>query len=201
MFMAEKVLYLDLETTGTDANNNAIIQIAGIIEINGEVKDEFDFHIKPFVGAEVKLDAIAINGQTLESLATYPDGIIVKKQVTDLFGKYIDSYKKNKGINDKFQFVGWNGDFDFQFLSKFWERNNDKYLGSYIHYYHRLDTQKILNALWAMGKIEIENTKLETIAAYFGISLTNAHDALGDVRATREITLQVCQKLNWLKDV
>jgi uncharacterized protein YprB with RNaseH-like and TPR domain len=35
------ILFIDIESTGLDPKRNGIIQIAGIIEINGEVKEKF----------------------------------------------------------------------------------------------------------------------------------------------------------------
>lgn len=42
-----KLLLFDLETTGTDAVKNGIHQISGKIIINGEVKETFDFKVRP----------------------------------------------------------------------------------------------------------------------------------------------------------
>jgi exonuclease I len=40
------------------------------------------------------------------------------------------------------------------------------------------------------GEITLQNYKLETVAGHFGIEL-KAHDALSDVKATREIIRKV----------
>jgi len=43
--------------------------------------------------------------------------------------------------------------------------------------------------LWQMdcdGEIELENYKLETVCAHFGITLY-AHNAISDIKATREL--------------
>ena len=43
--METKILWLDTETTGTDSTLHSIIQIAGIIDINGETKKEFAYNL------------------------------------------------------------------------------------------------------------------------------------------------------------
>jgi len=39
-----KLLFLDVETTGVDNSKNGIIQLSGIIEIDGVIKEEFNFN-------------------------------------------------------------------------------------------------------------------------------------------------------------
>lgn len=34
----------------------------------------------------------------------------------------------------------------------------------------------------------LENRKLTTVAKFLNIDLTNAHDAMGDIRATKEVS-------------
>ena len=45
-----KLLFLDTETTGLEPGKHGVVQIAGIIEIDGVVKEEFDFLCRPFDG-------------------------------------------------------------------------------------------------------------------------------------------------------
>lgn len=42
-----KVVFFDLETTGTLVNKHGIHQISGMIVIDGEVKETFDFKVQP----------------------------------------------------------------------------------------------------------------------------------------------------------
>ena len=38
----KKILWNDLETGGTDPQNNAVLQIAAVIEIDGKIVDQFE---------------------------------------------------------------------------------------------------------------------------------------------------------------
>ena len=49
----KKLLYFDTETTGLDPVRNGIIQIAGIIVIDGEVKEEFNIKMQPHENDEI----------------------------------------------------------------------------------------------------------------------------------------------------
>lgn len=42
-----KLLFYDLETTGTMYWRNGIHQLSGMVVINGEVKETFDFKVQP----------------------------------------------------------------------------------------------------------------------------------------------------------
>lgn len=42
-----KILFFDCETTGIDPKKNAIHQLSGIMDIDGIIKETFDYKIKP----------------------------------------------------------------------------------------------------------------------------------------------------------
>lgn len=42
-----KLLFFDLETTGTNPGRNGIHQISGQIVIDGKHVQDFDFHVRP----------------------------------------------------------------------------------------------------------------------------------------------------------
>lgn len=43
-----KIIYLDTETTGLDKEKNDVIQVAGIIEIDGKEVERFNIFCQPF---------------------------------------------------------------------------------------------------------------------------------------------------------
>ncbi len=45
-----------------------------------------------------------------------------------------------------------------------------------------------------MGRIKTENLKLGTVCKSFDVSLDNAHNALADIKATRELAIQLQKK-------
>ena len=102
-------------------------------------------------------------------------------ELTKLFGKYIDKFNKN----DKFTAIGYNVKFDMDFLSNFFKKNNDKFFGSWISWY-ALDPMQICFFYDFIGILKLNNYKLGTVCEHFGIEL-DAHDALNDIRATREV--------------
>lgn len=184
-----KVLYFDTETTGLDKDKNGLIQISGIIEIDGVVTDSFNFKIAPFEKDIIEPDALKVNKTTIEEILTYPKPNIVYSQLLQLFDKYIDKYNKD----DKFFPAGYNIKFDLEFLSSFFKKNNNLYFGSYCNW-HGIDGLSLVHYMEYLGGLKLKNYKLGTLCEYFDIQL-NAHDANEDITATRELILKIKEKL------
>jgi DNA polymerase III subunit epsilon len=177
----KKVFWFDIETTGLDTSKCGIVQLAGLVEINGKVEDEFDFKCKPFPGDLIFDEAIVIHGLTKEIMETFDDPAVMHRNLLSVLGKHCDKFDRL----DKFYPAGYNVSFDYNFLQSFFMKNNDKFFGSWFNH-RRIDP---LSVLWIgdlLGKYNLDNYKLETVAKHFGVTL-QAHNALSDVKATREI--------------
>ena len=186
-----KILYLDTETTGITANS-AVIQFAGIIEIDGEVKEEFNIRCKPHKDADISEKALEVTGMTLDIINSYQEPKEALWEMESIFEKYCSKFDKN----DKFVLVGQNIKFDFQKLHEFYTRLGNKYLGSWINFKLMFDTLAVIQALQVVSKMPIlENNKLITWCNHFNIELENAHDALADIKATKELAQVLFKKL------
>lgn len=182
--MMNKIIFIDTETGGVNAEKSALIQLSGIIEVDGTEKEKFNFYIKPFENSELNEKALEVQGRTLEELGTekYIDESIIYKKFLEILDKYIDKYDKN----DKFIVAGYNVKFDIDILKAFFERNNNKFLFSYFNS-SMLDPLYSVRLLQIAGILPIlENNKLETWCKYFNIEL-KAHDSLQDITATKKL--------------
>lgn len=186
----KKVLFFDVETTGVKAEVNGVFEIGFVIEIAGKVVDEAKFNVQPFKGQIIEKEALDISGMTLEKLKTFPLPGAVHKGITGIWNKHVDRFDKS----DKFYPAGYNVRFDLDFMSEFFGRNGDKYFGSYVNW-KRIDPLPVLYWLDFKGAISLENYKLETVCEYFGIKI-DAHDALSDIKATRELIEKVDEFIN-----
>lgn len=187
-----KILYFDVETTGRDPKVNEIIQFSAIVEIDGEVKETVNWYCQPTRWENVEPEALEVTGKTIEELQTYPPASALMDGLESLFNEYIDKYDKT----DKFYPAGHNVGFDLDFLQAFWKQHGDKYgTGSYQNW-RSLDSRVLAHFLITAGKIpEPENIKLSTLCAQFDIPI-NAHDAMSDITATREL---IKKMLTYLK--
>jgi len=189
-----KVLWLDTETTGL-SEKSSIVQVAAIIVIDGKDKERFNINMRPFPEAEISPEALKITGLTEAGIKAYPDPIDQHKKITGIFNKYIQKYDKT----DKFILAGQNVSFDLTQMIRWFTRCNDTYLGSYINFKRTLDTNQIFRAFQLAGVFpELENTKLVTIAKFFGIEF-NAHDAMADIEVTRTIGNKMIKMLRRLR--
>lgn len=179
-----KVMYIDVETSGLNTSNNALLQLAGIIEIDGKERESFNFLIRPHKSALINDRALEVNGMTREEIKEYPP---YKKQYNNfiaILSGYIDKYDKT----DKFYFVGYNARFDMDFLREFFNRNNNQYFGSWF-FFPPIDVMNIAAVHMMISDERCKDFKLITIAEHYGISLENKkmHDAMTDIRVTQKL--------------
>lgn len=180
-----KLLFFDLETTGTNPARNGIHQISGQIVIDGKKVEDFDFHVQPNPKAVIEEQALSVAGVTREQVLAYPSMGEVYKQLVAMLGKYVDKFNKK----DKFFLVGYNNAaFDNQFLRGFFLQNGDNYFGSWF-WANTIDVMVLATAYLAERRPEMENFKLSTVAKFMGINVDDEalHDAFYDIYLTREI--------------
>lgn len=180
-----KLFFYDLETTGLDCSRNGIHQIAGIIEIDGVVKEEFNFKVRPFPNDQIDPGALTIAGVTKEEIFNYPYHMDIYLQLTNIIARYINKFDKT----DKFHLVGYNNcAFDNAFFRQFFTKCLDKFFGSYFHS-DSIDVMVLASYKLMDERTLIDSFKLSSVAQYLGIKIdeTGLHDAMYDIRLTREI--------------
>ena len=184
----KKILWFDCETTGLNPVKNDIVQIAGIIEIDGEIKDEFNYTCQPFSFENIEQSALDVNKRTIEELKGFNHPKLVKDAFTTKIGLYCDKFDRN----DKFYPAGYNCKFDIDFLAQWFNKSGDNYLGSWINW-RALDPLPMLYIMDFKGEISLPNYKLETVANWYQMEL-KAHDAISDIKVSRAIFNKLMEK-------
>lgn len=185
-----KIVWLDLETSGKDPKQCGILEIGAIMEIDGKQVDTFHGYVRPADFLTIEEEALGVNGIDREAIAAFPEERTALAAFQAWLGKYIDKYDRS----DKALIGGFNVHFDIDFLMAFWNRQGDKYFGSWFMY-HPVDLRAFaayeLRDRWA----SMPNGKLMTVTrvilggdAVDAILATEgkAHSALADITATRE---------------
>jgi DNA polymerase-3 subunit epsilon len=192
----KKILWLDVETTGLDPNRNGLIQLAMLMDIDGEMVDEVQLDFQPFQKDEITINELGFQKEwrefdlgdntvlpatniTAQTLWGYL--IPTTMKINHFLQKHISKFDKN----DKAYIGGYNVPFDIAFLSKFYEKCGDKYLGSYINW-KQVDVRSMVYMLDFHDHIRLDNYKLATVAEHFGIEL-DAHNPMSDIKVTREL--------------
>jgi DNA polymerase-3 subunit epsilon len=174
-----KLFFYDLETTGVKFWKNGIHQISGAIVIDGEIKESFNMHVKPYPAAIIEQEALDIAGVTEEQIMAYADMTHVHQHLLQTLGKYVDKYNKM----DKFHLVGYNNaSFDNQFFRAFFTQCNDNYFGSWF-WSDSLDLMVLASHKLMDERSAMENFQLKTVARKLGIDVdeTKLHDAKYDI--------------------
>ena len=165
--MPTKLLYADVETTGTDPEKHGIIQLAAILEIDGEEVDSFTSNCNIHKGDEITEEALDVNGLTQLQIASFPDPAGVKHKFERFLAEHVDRFDRA----DKCYLVGYNGTFDDEFLRAWFAKCGDKYYGSWICW-PPIDVA-VLAAVHFMiegGREKLHNFKLGTVARALGIA-------------------------------
>lgn len=180
-----KLLFFDLETTGVMHWRNGIHQIAGMVVIDGQVKEQFNFKVRPNPNAVIDESALAVGNVTREEIMGYEEMYDVHYRFLKMLQKYVNKFNKN----DKFHLVGYNNaSFDNQFLRAFFVQCEDKYFGSWF-WSDSIDVMVLAANALKDERAKLENFKLKTVASYLGIMVDESrlHDAMYDIELTLAI--------------
>jgi len=202
--MQQKLIFIDVETTGTNPECNGLTQISGCVQVDSDVMESFDYFVRPFPQDVIESAALEVTGIDRRQFLPpeHPDHLAVPGQVFEdprevyvhmhtLLKKYVGQYDKS----DKFQFIGYNAhSFDMPFMRRFWEKNNDRFFGSWF-WYPCLDVMLVWAQILQPVRAELTNFKLATVAKYCGIDVddTRLHDSQYDIELTRELWLSACK--------
>jgi DNA polymerase III subunit epsilon len=186
-----KIFWFDTETTGLKAGVHDAHQIAYLVDIGGEIVDEGCVWIRPTRWENVEASALEKCGVTLEELKTSKKYQPIKQahaQLCGAMGKHVEKYDRG----DKFYPGGYNCRFDYDFLQDLFVQVGDKYFGSWFN--HRIiDPLSLARVLEQNGLLTtttgapLDNMQLGTVCAAYGINIGTAHNAIDDVKATRDL--------------
>jgi len=179
--MKNKILAIDLETGGLDEKLCGLTQVSGIIYIDGEEVETFNFDVKPFEGSTVNAKALEVTGKTFDEVMGYRPEEEVFKDFTTILKKYINPMS----WEDSFTQLSYNAPFDQRFLIEWFGRCGRKF-PNYISY-KTVDPLAFLRILDAQGITNLKSYKLSLVYKAIFNKEFDAHDAEADIRATMEV--------------
>lgn len=163
--MVNTYTVLDIETTGISAAHNAeILEVAAYHTDGITISDYFHEYIKPW--NKIPKKTIEINH-------------ITEDMVKDKANKFVVLPRLRKFIGDT-TVVAHNATFDFNFINIELFRIGQPLLNKYIC------TQKSFKKFFPKEKSNLAN-----VADVLGISLEDAHSALGDTKATTQVFIEL----------
>jgi DNA polymerase-3 subunit epsilon len=182
-----KLVFVDIETTGTDSKKHGIVQISGMVEVDGSIKQDFDLKVAPFPEDEIDPAALEVIGRSEDDLWAGVNPQAAHSSIVATLGRYVDKFNRM----DKFDIVGFGVTFDDQFLRDWFRMCGDIYYGSFFRW-PPIDVA-VLAANKLIGKRGASDFKLATVAEMFGIEVDRfrTHDAMYDIEITRELYQKV----------
>ena len=187
------LLYVDTETTGLNVANCSIWQLAGYItDTTKNITESFDFRIRPYRGETISEEAAVKTNVTQEQLDTFPSQSEAFNSFVSLLGKFVDLEDWNQRVIP----VGYNISFDLDFLRAWFIFNNSATLFSKNIYFPGIDVMYLAAYCLLGERSKMRNFQLSTVYEKLtGKSLTDAHNAMADIDATKELLNVIVGKL------
>lgn len=180
-----KKIFYDVETTGLDPNKSSIHTIAGLIEIDNEIVEEFKFFLAPHPKAIIEPEALRIGNVTEDEIMMYDTMGVGLQGLKRILSKYIDNFNPK----DKAHLVGFNNrGFDDKFLQMWFKLCQDPFIGSWF-WVDSLDVMVLASEYLLERRAQMPSFKLKRVATELGITFDekDLHNAMFDARLTREI--------------
>lgn len=186
-----KVCWIDTETSGLDSQQNGIIQLAYIIDIDNEPVD-CGILYNNCKGKAHDPKALEMNQFTPEMIVTFPPSVHMYKRFKEVLKKYVNPYDKDR--ENKFIIGGFNVDFDVRFLMQLWKDHDDQHLFAFFNFGF-IDPSVLARFLQYSGQPVPAGMKLGELAAFFDIvPFGELHDAMVDIKLTREVSRKMMQQ-------
>lgn len=190
-----KVLWCDTETTGLKPENSGAFQIAMLYKFGPDKKKVWErvFYLNPIdeeKGILYHDEAAETHGISRETIESYGKPEIVLPKIAGFLNEYGRSFDSENKF-EKLTFAGYNCKFDWEHLDALFKRYTEYKMADFFEA-RTLDVYAQVKRAAEMGKIATKNQKLGTVCKSLEVPLENAHNAIGDITATRQlgITLQ-----------
>ena len=177
-------IFYDIESTGLNEYKHSIHQIAGLVDIDNEIVEKFDFKTRPHPKALIEPEALSTCKVTKEQILAYPDMKEAYKKFSLLLGRYVDKFDPKQ----KAWLIGFNNrSFDDRFLFPWFAQNGDTYAGSW--FYFGLDVQSLAAQYLLNRRANMPSFKLKRVALELGLEIDQdrLHDASYEVELTYKI--------------
>jgi len=180
-----KLIFFDVETSGVNFWQHGIHQLSGIIEIDGEEVQRFNYQVQLHPAALIDDEALKVGHTTRERVANYCSQESVHKEFLTCLALYVNKFDPK----DKFHLVGYNSAaFDNPFLRAFFKQCGDDYFGSWF-WSCPIDVMVLAGQYLMAWRPTMKDFKQSSVAKQFGIEIDESrlHDADYDVEVLRSI--------------
>lgn len=189
-----ELIFFDLETGGLDETRHPVIQFAGIAVGPGWAELEtLELKVK-FDPATAEPDALRVNGWTAEAWRAALAPTRAQSEITAFLLRHATLTKTGRSGRpyQVAEVAAHNAPFDARFLAAWFKRAGIFLPAACFEALDTVDLARWVSRGWATEK-RPANHKLGTLCEHYGIPHQDAHDALGDVRATVLLARHLCE--------
>lgn len=197
---------MDFETGGLDSKKNPVTEVA-MLGITGDTLEEitrFEAYAEyNYLPAGVYSDkAMQVTGILIEDLIE--QGMPIKQFVDGVIDTFCQCNAKCQGAYQKVILVGHNFGFDTSFLQQVFtlcKKDLSKYVSGKTDHFGNfqpdyIDTVHLSKMKWQEDDL-MENYKLGTVVEKAGLELSDAHRAINDVIANKEVFVSFINDLRY----
>lgn len=181
------ILFIDMETTGTEASKNTAIEISCRLDVNGQTVSRFTRRFFNPANAAINLGALKVNKVPLQELITLG---MSKEGKEDAVVVELVDYLLGIQVQGPLVVSGQNVQFDINFLKALLAKYSVEGLDQVIGYKY-LDTFSLAMGLIEAGKLVTPGgkTNLQSLAEGLGINTKGRalHTAEADVDLAAEV--------------
>lgn len=195
--MQDKLLFFDLETTGTDNNKHMVTQIAAEWWVDGKKEDEFYVKLAALPSADtaISLEALKVTNQGLKDTLT--EGVPEGEGLIQFVDWLLKLDTKNSTL------CGHNVHFDLGFIKNLLAKYRLEKWEQIISY-RMEDTCALARTLQRAGILPEGSIALGKLAESLGIFPSkeeSLHNAKTDVKITRKVYFKLLNTLKKLSEV
>lgn len=182
-----RFLWIDTETTGLEVTDSAAFEVAMILVDSGKVICSRCFFLNP-LSETIKYheEAGKVHGYSENDIRSFPTESEQVQKIASFLKDARELWMKDGSKTEKMIVAGYNVGFDIKHLKALLERNGFHY-GDYFSDVVADVFLQVKKAGEMMILPYLKNRKLATVAEHLGIDIGKAHDALSDIKATREV--------------
>lgn len=119
-----KKIFIDVETTGFDRNNCAIIELGGVVTDNDKIVETFEIKIKPHAGANINDRALKVSSNTRQTIKSFQTPQEAYEEFINILRKYFVPSDDLENDKNKLTFCAHNVGFDKPFVENFMSKNS-----------------------------------------------------------------------------
>lgn len=184
-----KVLFIDILTTGPNPNRCGIYAMGGCIceDSRWGIKElkRFEYRLRPFENVRISDHALWLGGVTRSQMLYFQK----EEDVLNTFTELLADIVKVTDPTDKIHICGFNSSsFDMPFVKEWFERNNNKRFRDYF-YMQSIDLMTLSAFALMDERQSMKEYNLETVARKLGIitTMSEKYSCLDNVNTCKQI--------------